>query len=184
MNTSESIKVSAYMAVSLDGFIARPDGDISWLHENESPDDQEDFGYQTFFDSVDVMVMGRGTFEKVLEFDAWPYAEKPVKVLSRGISGIPDSLRETVTVEIAAPGQLVEQLTQAGYRHVYLDGGRVVQSFLRARLVDEITLTWIPRLIGSGISLFGDLENDVHLRHLTTRSWSNGFVQTTYQVLR
>lgn len=175
------MKVSVFMARSLDGFIARSDGDIAWLHEGEALPDGDDAGYSDFFSSVDVLVMGRGTFEKVLEFDEWPYS-KPVVVVSKSRKQVPDALRGRVQIEDAAPQDLVEKLAQDGYQHIYLDGGKLVQSFLRCDLVDELTLTTLPILIGDGIPLFGSLENDIQLRHTRTRTWDNGFVQSTYQV--
>ena len=178
------MKISVFMAMSLDGFICRPDGDIAWLHEGEPLADGDDAGYGAFFASIDVLVMGRGSFEKVLEFDPWPYESKPLIVLSKSLTSIPAELRDRVRIESASPQELIEKLGQEGYRHIYLDGGKLVQSFLRAGLVDEMTLTIIPVLIGQGRTLFGPVEQDIPLRRLETKTWSNGFVQTKYQVVK
>jgi dihydrofolate reductase len=183
MNSLTKLKVSVFMGISVDGFIARPDGDISWLDETEPLENGEDAGYGELFASIDALVMGRGSFEKVLEFD-WPYESKPVIVLSKSLAEVPEVLRERVRIDASAPQELVEQLSQQGHKHIYLDGGKVVLSFLREGLVDEITLTSIPVLIGDGLPLFGYLEKDIKLRLLETRSWKNGFVQSKYQVLR
>lgn len=184
MDASTKIKVSVFMATSLDGFIARPDGDIAWLHEVDPIGGGDDAGYGAFFNSIDVLVMGRGSFEKVMEFDPWPYGTKPVIVLSKNLKEVPEKLHDVVTIETCTPQELVEKLSQAGYKHMYLDGGRIIQSFLQEGLVDEMTLTTIPILIGKGRALFGELENDVKLRHLGTQSWDNGFIQSQYQVLK
>ena len=196
MKRLSKIKVSVYIATSLDGYIAREDGDIGWLHEGEEPGeieefaegqesgDVEDAGYGDFFNSIDILVMGRGSFEKVLEFDPWPYGAKPVIVLSKSMTEVPEKLRNTVRIDISTPHELVEKLTQEGYRHIYLDGGKVIQSFLREGLVDEMTLTIIPVLIGNGIPLFGKIEKDIKLKLLESRSWEYGFVQSMYQVLK
>ena len=184
MTASTKLKVSVFMAISLDGFIARPDGDVAWLHEGEPIGDGEDAGYGAFFNSIDVLVMGRGSFEKVREFDPWPYGSKPVIVLSKSLTEVPEKLRDHVKIEPTSPQELVEKLSREGNKHMYLDGGKVIQSFLQAGLVDEMTLTIIPILIGKGIPLFGELENDLRLRHIETRSWHNGFVQSKYQVLK
>jgi len=186
--TATKIEVSVYIATSVDGFIARPDGDVSWLDEVEPLEGGGDAGYGEFFDSIDVLVMGRGSYEKLLEFRevlgiAWPYGTKPVIVLSKSLKEVPEDLRDRVKIERAAPQELVEKLSQAGYQHMYLDGGKVIQSFLRAGLVDEMTLTIIPVLIGEGIPLFGTVDEDIKLRLLESRSWDNGFVQSRYQVL-
>ena len=128
--------------------------------------------------------MGRGSFEKVLEFDPWPYGAKPVIVLSKSLTEVPDKLRDTVRIDASTPQKLVEKLSQEGYKHIYLDGGKVIQSFLREGLVDEMTLTTIPVLIGNGIPLFGEIEKDIKLKLLESRSWENSFVQSKYQVMK
>jgi dihydrofolate reductase len=175
--------VSVYIATSLDGYIARSDGDVAWLHETEPIGDGDDAGYGEFFDSIDALVIGRGSFEKVLEFD-WPYGTKPVIVMSKSLTEVPEELRDWVRLDTSTPQELMEKLSQEGYKHIYLDGGMVIQSFLRGGLVDDMTLTIIPVLIGEGLPLFGNLEKDIKLRLLETRSWDNGFVQSKYQVLK
>ena len=176
------IRVSVFIARSLDGFIARPDGDVSWLDEYEPLGEGEDAGYGALFTAVDSLIMGRGTFEKVLTFD-WPYGSKLITVMSRSLKTIPEELRGSVRIAASPPWELLEQLEAEGQRHVYLDGGLVIQSFLRAGLVDDLTLTTIPVLLGEGIPLFGHLEKDIKLKLLESRSWDNGFLQTKYQVV-
>lgn len=183
----QKTQVSVFIATSLDGYIARPDGDVSWLHSIEVPegqDDSGDAGYGAFFSSVDAMVMGRGTFEKVLEFDSWPYESKPVIVLSRTMTDVPDALRDSVRIDAASPQDLLDKLSRDGIKRIYLDGGKVIQSFLAAGLVDDMCLTTLPILIGEGLPLFGSLDHDIKLRLTKTNAWNNGFVQSTYQVLK
>lgn len=180
---STRIRVSVFIATSVDGFIARPDGDVSWLHEYEPMGDGEDGGYGELFGSVDALVMGRGTFDKVLEFD-WPYGSKPVIVLSKSLMDVPDKLRDRVRIDASAPQELLDKLSKEGYKHIYLDGGKVIQSFLREGLVDDMTLTTIPVLLGEGLPLFGHLEQDIKLQLWESRSWDNGFVQSRYQVIK
>ena len=179
---STQIKVSVFIATSVDGFIARPDGDVSWLDEVEPIEDGEDAGYGEFFGSVDVLVMGRGSFEKVLEFK-WPYGTMPVIVLSSSLTEVPEELRDRVRIDASAPQELVDKLSQAGYKRMYLDGGKVIQSFLREGLVDEMTITVIPVLIGEGLPLFGKIKKDIKLKLLESKSWKNGFAQSKYEVL-
>ncbi len=184
MKTPTKTKVSVFIATSLDGYIARLDGDVSWLHEAEPLPDGEDGGFGEFFASVDVLVMGRGSFEKVLEFDPWPYGTKPVIVLSKSLTKVPEDLRDLVKIDTSAPQEFVDKMSREGYKRIYLDGGKVIQSFLCEGLVDDMVLTTIPVLIGEGRPLFGPLEKDVSVRLIESKSWANGFVQSKYQVLK
>ena len=173
-------KVSIYIATSLDGFIARKNGDLDWL-TNGKEQGGEDYGYQGFMDSVDVLVMGRKTFEKALTFGEWPYRGKKVVVLSTGAPSIPDSLRNSVTVLSLGPKDLFEHFSSQGATHLYIDGGITIQRFIAAALVDEMTITRIPILIGEGLPLFGPLNEDVKLTHIATRQFENGYVQSKYR---
>ena len=120
----------------------------------------------------------------MLSFGFWPYENKPVIVLSKSLTEIPAHLPDSVCIDQAEPRAFVERLIEQGYEHIYLDGGQVIQSFLREGLVDEITLTIIPVLIGAGIPLFGFLEKDIRLALLESRSWANGMVQSKYRVIK
>ncbi len=176
------IKISAFIAASLDGFIAREDGGIDWLEENSLPD--EDFGYADFFASIDVLVMGRKTFEMVLGFGEWPYIGKKVIVLSHAMIIEDGKVENGREVEIFS-GSLTDLLTMlegAGYQHVYTDGGQVICSFIREGLLDELILTRIPVLLGRGVPLFGDLLGDVRLNHVSTKAYPNGYVQSRYKI--
>lgn len=177
------IQSSVFIATSLDGYIARPDGGLDWLDRaNRQVPSGEDFGYHNFMASVDVLVMGSNTFEKVLAFDEWPYDTKPVVVLSRRQLSLPSSVPATVSVTPEPPPVLVNRLASEGAQHLYVDGGQVIQSFLRAGLIDTITITLIPVLIGAGKPLFGLLEADIELTHLATHTYPCGFVQNQYRV--
>lgn len=176
-----SIKVSVYIATSLDGFIARTNGDLDWLASDEIKD--EDYGYEEFISTIDTIILGRQSFEKVLSFGDWPYGGKRVVVLSRGRLTIPGELKGQVEVSSAPLQELMRRLEETGARHLYVDGGKTIQSFLSAGLVQELTITTIPRLIGEGIPLFGCLEHDIKLEHLHTQTFANGLVQTKYKVV-
>ena len=178
-----SIKCSVFIATSLDGFIARPNGDLDWLTGGSGAEESEDYGYKEFIDSVDTLVMGRNTYELALTFGEWPYSNKQVVVLSSGSPAIPTHLAKSVVVVAQPPTALVQQLAAKGARHLYIDGGKTIQGFLRAGLIDEMTITTIPILIGEGIPLFGALEHDVKLQHLATRAYASGFVQSKYSVV-
>ena len=180
------MKASAYVATSLDGYIARENGDLDWLPgggSDDSNDSNEDYGYQAFMDTVDVLVMGRNTYEKVLTFGDWPYGDKRVVVLSSRTLDIPSRLAQSVESMSGSPAELVRRLLERGARHLYVDGGKTIQGFLEAGLLQELTITRVPVLIGSGIPLFGPLRWDVKLRHIETRHFANGLVQSRYEVL-
>lgn len=184
------MKASVFIATSLDGFIARENGDLDWLPQPqaEGQGNGEDYGFQEFMDSVDVLVMGRHTFEKVLSFEKalsfghWPYGDKRVVVLSSRPIAIPSNLPETVEAKSCSPAELVRQLSEQGAQHLYIDGGKTIQGFLNAGLIQQIIITRVPVLIGSGIPLFGSLDKDVKLQHIETRSFATGLVQSRYQV--
>ncbi|WP_108879398.1 dihydrofolate reductase family protein [Anderseniella sp. Alg231-50] len=170
-----------FIAISLDGFIARRDGNIDWLMKQQTSG--EDHGYDAFMASVDGIIMGRGTFEKVLTFGDWSYP-KPVVVMSGTLNDadIPGDLRDKVQVSALGPAEIMRELADKGWARAYVDGGRVIQSFLQAGLISDMTLTHIPVLIGEGLPLFGKLDRDIDLEHLETRSFPSGLVSSTYRV--
>jgi dihydrofolate reductase len=176
------ISAHVFIATSLDGYIARLDGDIGWLLQRDDP--AEDHGYRDFIADKDAIVMGRGSFEKVLGFDPWPY-ELQVVVLSKQLAGtpVPEALRGKVRFAAAEPAQAMAQLEREGVRRVYVDGGQLVQSFIRAGLVEDMVLTTVPVLIGAGRPLFGALPRDLDLALVASRSFPSGLVQSTYRFI-
>ena len=178
-----SVKCSVYVATSVDGFIAKPNGDIEWLHQPEySGSAMEGLSYDDFIATVDALVMGRNTFEKVLSFGSWPYEGTPVIVLSSSKLDIPEHLKGQVRVESGDPVDLAAMLGSEGKQHLYIDGGVTIQRFLQAGLIHEITITRIPILLGAGISLFDAFAIEVPLRLVAATSSDNGFVQVRYEV--
>ena len=174
-----------YIATSLDGFIARPDGDIDWLSTgsrgDHAPGDAgmpDDLGYAEHMADVDHVVMGRGTYEKVLTFDGWPYPGQRVIVMSSALSSADERITITRSVD-----ETVALLEERGARGVYVDGGATIQAFLRAGLIDTIVVTRIPVLIGHGRPLFGPLAADIQLVHEGTVATRHGLVQSRYRVL-
>lgn len=170
-----------FIAASLDGFIARRDGGIDWLMEHAA--EGEDYGYDAFMAAVDGLVMGRGSFEKVLTFDEWPY-RKPVVVMSRTMkdADVPERLRGKVRISNSSPQALMDELEREGWRRVYVDGGKVIQSFLAEGLIEDMVLTRIPVLIGDGLPLFGPTERDIALQHLETKAFPSGLVSSRYRL--
>lgn len=178
------IKCSVFIAASVDGFIARADGDIEWLHrpEYECPV-LNGLSYEAFMASVDALVMGRKTLEKVLSFPDWPYENTPVVVLSQSGVTLPEALRDKVEVLAGEPAVIVAQLAARGLKHLYIDGGQTIQGFLAAGLINELVITRIPVLLGQGITLFSLVGEPRALRLIDASVSDNGFVQSRYHVL-
>jgi len=173
------MKLSVFCGVSVDGFLARPDHKLDFLDAGG----EEPHGFEEFYGSVDVVVIGRKTFEVVLTFGQWFYAKKPVVVLSSrplDVSSVKDGVVEQMSGE---PGEIVKQLKQRGFQHAYIDGGITIQRFLRAGCIDRMVITRVPVLIGAGIPLFGPVPHDIGLRHVATRSYTGGLVQTEYEIV-
>jgi len=164
--------------VSVDGFLARPDHSLDFLDAGG----QEPHGFEEFYGSVDVVVIGRKTFEVVLTFGQWFYGEKRVIVLSSrplDFSSLKDAVIEQMSGE---PSEIAKQLESRGFQHAYVDGGIAIQRFLAAGCIDRLVITRVPILIGAGIPLFGSLPRDINLRHIETRSYKGGLVQTEYEI--
>ena len=127
--------------------------------------------------------MGRGSYEKALTFDQWPY-DRPVLVLSRQLTdtAIPEALKGKVQLSSRTPGEVLADLAAQNAHRVYLDGGQVIQSFLREGLVADIVITIVPVLLGSGKPLFGSLTRDIDLTLLSSRSFPSGLVQSHYRL--
>jgi dihydrofolate reductase len=172
------MKCSVFIATSLDGFIAREDGSLDWLPQG----DVEEHGYTELMAGIDVVVMGRMTYETVLGFDAWPYIGKRVVVLSN--RPLAPATQEGAVFETmsGAPADVVSRLAGRGLRHAYVDGGITVQRFLAAGLIQRFTITRVPVLLGRGIPLFGAVPRDIHLDHVATRSYRSGLVTSEYTV--
>lgn len=176
-----------FIATSVDGFIARPDGSLDWLpvggDGGDGGDGGEDYGYAAFMRTVDGIVMGRSTYESVLGFESWPF-DKPVVVMSRtlGAGDVPAHLRGKLRITSAQPAQLVAELRAEGWGSAYIDGGAVIRAFLAAGEVGEMTITRVPVLIGAGRPLFGDIGCDLRLACLASQTYPSGMVSTRYRV--
>ncbi len=179
------IRCSVFIAASIDGFIARPNGDIEWLHRPEyETAELNGVTYERFIATVDALVMGRKTLEKILSFPEWPYEGTPVIALSRQPLQIPAHLEGKVELMAGDVTSLVATLAERGMKHLYIDGGQTIQAFLEAGLVNELIITRIPVLLGQGIPLFSQIGRQLELRHIGTHESDNGFVQSRYQVMQ
>lgn len=176
---SPPIPASVFIGVSVDGFIARSNGDLDFL----PPGGGEPHGYAEFFASIDALVIGRKTFETVLTFPQWPYGDKTVVVLSSRPLDF-SAVRTGVVEQMAGdPLEVVMHLAARGFHHLYIDGGVTIQEFLGAGLIERLIITRVPVLIGQGIPLFGRLPRDIKLHHIETRSYASGLVRSEYLVL-
>ena len=184
MDKNNTPKVSVFIATSLDGFISREDGSIDWLIKlQETAPQGEDCGYKEFISSIDTIIMGQNTFEQVLTFENWPYKGKDLIVLSSKFVTIPDKLKKSVTYSSNSPKNILSELFKNNSKGVYVDGGITIQSFLSDGLIDEITITTIPILLGRGKPLFGILKKDIHLELIQSKSYPfGGFIQTKYKI--
>lgn len=169
-------KISVFIATSLDGYIAREDGGLDWLERTPTPD--EDFGFKEFMNSIDVLVMGRKTYEVVSGFDDWPYGGKRVVVMSRTLESVREEA-ELFSGEIMA---LVSNLQADGIKHIYIDGGITISRFLELGMVDQMIITLIPIILGKGIRLFNPMDKEHDCRLASAQSYPSGLVQLRYEL--
>ena len=172
------MKTFIYIAASLDGFIARKDGNLDWLDEIPNPG-KDDFGFNEFMQKIDAVVMGKNTYEKVMTFKKWPYL-KPVFILSSTIKSIPDELKKKVEIMKGNPKHILDSLSDAGFNNFYIDGGATIRNFLKEDLIDELIITRIPVLLGDGIPLFQTLPHELKFEHVKTDVYNNGLVKSHY----
>jgi dihydrofolate reductase len=170
--------VSVFIGTSVDGFIARPNGDLDFLPTGGG----EPHGYDEFMASIDALVIGRKTFETVLTFPVWPYGKKRVAVLSSRPLDL-SAVRGGVVEQMSGPpAEIISKLAASGSHHLYVDGGITIQRFLRAGLIQRLIITRVPVLIGDGIPLFGALPRDLRLHHVATQHYPSGLVKSEYHV--
>ena len=172
------MKASVFIGTSLDGFIARPNGAFDFL----PADGGEPHGYNEFIASVDAIVIGRKTFETVLPMKPWPYGKKRAVVLSTRPLDFSSIVGANIEQMSGDPAEIIAKLAATGANHLYVDGGITIQRFLRAGLIQRLIITRVPVLIGEGIPLFGTLEKDILLRHISTKQYPSGLVSSEYEV--
>lgn len=170
-------KISVYIAQSIDGYIAKRDGNLDWLHYGH--EGEEDYGFKKFSGSVDALILGRNTYEAVCGFGEWPYGGKRVVVLSRTLKAV----RNEAELYSGDLGKLVEKLQADGIKHVWVDGGVAVSRFLEAGLVDEVTISTIAMILGGGIPLFSAMNREHKCRLVSSKVYPSGLVQTKYEIL-
>lgn len=176
-------KNKVFIATSLDGYIADKNGRIDWLHSIPNPDNI-DMGYGEFNSQIDALLMGRITFETVLGFDIdWPY-QKPVFVLSNTLTEIPEKYKDKAYLVKGTVKEIIGNIHKKGFYRLYIDGGKVIQSFLKEDLIDNMVITIIPTLLGSGIPLFSDLPNKLDFECTNSRIYLDKIVQNHFRRLK
>ena len=169
---------SAYLGMSLDGFIAGPNDELDWLEQVDKLEG-EDFGYAEFMESVDALIMGRRTYQTVADLGVgWPYA-LPVVVMSSRVIEVPDEVAQC-EVSSNTPAAMISEAEDRGWSKLYIDGGQLVSSFLNEGLLDELIVSVLPVALGSGISAFAGLVGNHWLNHESTKTIDNGMVQLRY----
>ncbi len=176
--TTNRPKISIYIAASIDGYIARKDGGLDWLEYGHAGD--EDYGFKKFINGIDALVLGRNTYEVVSSFSEWPYKGKRVIVLSNTLKEV----RKEAELFCGQLTDLASMLHSEGIMHVWIDGGITVSRFLEAGLVDDITISVIATVLGSGIPLFSTMNREHKCHLVSTQSYPSGLVQLKYEVVK
>jgi dihydrofolate reductase len=177
------MKVSVFIAASVDGYIARKDHSIDWL-DNLNADPDQDYGFQDFIRNIDAILMGRNTFNVVMNLKDWSYGEMPIFVLTHHPTTLRLDKYENVRAIQGKPEEILAELEKRGFHHLYLDGGKTISEFLSASLVDEMIITRIPILLGKGIPLFNPVDKETKLELLSTMDFEDGLVQNKYKILK
>lgn len=175
-------EVIVYVAASLDGYIARPDGTIDWLDVSGPEEAERNMSdFVELLNDVDCLVMGRKTFDTVKQFTPWPYGALPVIVLSTSISEVPWIEGANIRIQSGHPADLLRELESEGLARVYIDGGETIHGFLRAGLVDRMTVATVPILLGSGRPLFPAMGLELKFQLESSVSLKSGIVKSTYR---
>ncbi|SCY50650.1 dihydrofolate reductase family protein [Pseudomonas flexibilis] len=178
------MKFSVFVATSLDGYVADAHGGIGWLLDlTRQVPEGEDCGYQEFLAGMDALVFGRRALEQALCFPEWPYGDKPVFVVCPEWASLPDGVPASVSLTNRSPRELARLLEKQGFGHAFLDDESLIRGCLRQGLIDTITLTTVPMLLGNGVSLFGRSGVAASLQLEASQSYPFGFVQNRYRVL-
>lgn len=184
------MKCSVFIATSIDGMIAKKDGSVDWLHSagnlNADMGSRADMGFNDYISSVDCMIMGRKCMEAIssmnLTPEHWPYGSLRIIVLSNSLKNLPANMQGKVELYSGNLNDLISNLESEGFTHAYIDGGTTIRGFLKLKMINEITITRAPILLGEGIPLFGSIEQDIKLTESKAEAFPNDFVQVRYKV--
>ncbi|KZN45032.1 dihydrofolate reductase family protein [Pseudoalteromonas luteoviolacea] len=173
-------KNTVYLAQSLDGYIADQHGNIDWLSKIDNPE-HSDLGFGNFMADIDAIVMGKNTFEQVMRYGQWPY-DKPVFVLSQSLEKLPEQSKGKAYLVCASEQEVVSQLHQLGHYRLYIDGGKLVQSFLTKGLIDELIVLTVPVVLGQGLKWLPSEPLQGKISLLATSVLIGQLVQSHYQI--
>ena len=184
------MKCSVFIATSVDGFIAKNDGSVDWLHTAGKPNavlaEKEDMGMAEYMASIDCLIMGRKCMEMIasmnLTAEQWPYGNTRIIVLSNTVKNAPANLKEKVEMYSGDILELIAKLETEGHQHAYVDGGATIQAFINLKLINEMTITQVPVLLGEGKPLFGKTFKDIKLENAKVHAYPNDFIQMHYCV--
>jgi dihydrofolate reductase len=177
-------KVILYIAASLDGYIARPNGDVDWL--DKYLDDTEDYGYTDFYKSVGTVVMGRKTYDQVLTFGAWPYKGAKTYVVTSAPKAFRFAERAKDSIEAYSGNlpELISKIKRESHKDIWLvGGGELIAGFINDYLIDEVIITIVPRILGTGIPLFKPNRTEVSMVFKYEKSYLNGVIQLSYSLI-
>lgn len=172
------MKVTYYVASSLDGYIAKEDGDVSWL-ENLGIS-MEETGYEEFFETVDALVMGRKTYEFIYDYGAWPYGDKPTWVCTSSDLKVMDgcNLQNGTSLK-----EVMQEAEELGIKHLWLvGGGKLAGSFIENKYLTHLSISQMPIILGGGIKLFGELEEQVNIKRKSVYPHDSGFSQLEFEL--
>ena len=168
-----------FIGKSIDGYIAGKNGELDWLNMIPNPE-ENGMGYPEFMSEIDAIVMGKTTFEMVINFDIdWPYKEQ-VFVLSHTLKEIPETLQKKVTLLKGDLKDILKTIHKKGFYDLYIDGGKTIQNFLKEDLIDELRISTLPIILGDGIPLFDVLPKSLKFNHIKTEVFLNEIVQSHY----
>ncbi|MFC6237103.1 dihydrofolate reductase family protein [Longivirga aurantiaca] len=168
-------RISVFIAHSVDGYIATDDDSLDWLMSAGA--EGEDYGFEAFIADIDVIAMGRGTYDVIKDFPELPYGGRPVHVFTSQ----PLGPRDGFEFYARTPTEAVARWEADGVQHVYVDGGQLISQFLDAGLVDDLTLTAVPLLLGSGRPLFPRIATGTALRLVDVQAFPSGMLNRRYE---
>ena len=173
-------KIILNTAVSLDSYIARQDGSVDWLYDSDYEIEGEDYGMEVFYRSLDTTLMGNKTYREILGFDVtFPYPDTTNYVFTRSKAHQDNEHVEFITGDIVT---FIQQLKEGEGRDIWLIGGGQINALLLTHdLIDRITLTVVPRILGAGIPLFPDLQEDIKLELASAKPYDSGLVQLEFK---
>lgn len=174
---NERPRISVYIATSIDGYIARKDESLDWL--DRVGGFEEDYGFKSLLGSIDALIIGRKTYQVAATVPD-PYPGKRVIVLSTTLTSVKEGME-------LYRGDLIEltlKLHKEGVKHIWVDGGTTISQFLSSQMVDTMTLSIIPVILGAGIPLFSVLNREIPCRLISSQSYQSGLVQLNYEVIK